>query len=758
LRSKSIYFLYRVLQAAAFPLVCLYFLLRCRRNPKYLGTMAERLGFLPREYQQTVAGAIWFHAVSVGEVMAISGLVERARAQFPFAPVFVSSTTLAGHATAREKLDAHVFYAPIDYCFAVRHVLRTIRPAMLVVAETEIWPNLFREAVRAGCGLIIVNGRISDAMADRYATWRWFFRAALEHPQQILTQGEEHRARFIDAGAPPDGVHVFGNLKYDFTPRDSSHLIRDFTAGAKVWIAASTSADEWVAEEDLVLKAFAHMPGWKLIIAPRKPHRFDEVAEKLEKAGFPFGRWSRRELNGEVLLLDTIGDLNGLFPAADVVFMGGTLAQGGGHNILEPAFFARPIVVGPHMENFREIADDFRAANAFVELRSHAELLDGVTSAAEDTRMGIRAKACADAKRGAVDRTMAAMTVVYADAVPRFRRSLPGLLWLWPFSLLWRLFRRRPVRHPESLNARVISVGNITAGGTGKTPLVIYLAQKLRDRGRQPGILTRGHGRNSHHNQLLLDPGATASVLHTGDETQLFLRSGLAPVGIGKDRVSTGRQLEEKYQLDTLILDDGFQQVKLARDLDIVMIDAMTPFGEEELLPLGRLREPLDSLSRASAFVITRAEFDQPLTGLERRIRQYNLHAPIFRLRTRPDQWVNEATAESFPATGPPFQKMLAFCGLGNPHAFWRTLDQLGIKPVERIEFSDHHRYTPGETRRFGLLVRGQGIQALLTTQKDLVNLCESTEATVAPAQVLWLRIDVEIDREEEFLKLVFGD
>jgi 3-deoxy-D-manno-octulosonic-acid transferase len=758
LRSKSIYFLYRVLQAVAFPLVSIYFLLRCRRNPKYLGTMAERLGFLPREYQQTVAGAIWFHAVSVGEVMAISGLVDLARAQFPFAPIFVSATTLAGYAIAREKLNAQVFYAPIDYCFAVRHVLRTIRPTLLVVAETEIWPNLFRETVRTGCGLIIVNGRISDAMADRYAALRWFFQAPLACPQQILTQGKEHRVRFINAGAPQERVTHFGNLKYDFTPRDISPLIRNFTTGSKVLIAASTSADEWVAEEDFVLKAFTHLPGWKLIIAPRKPERFDEVAAKLEQSGFSFGRWSKRELGGEVLLLDTIGDLSGLFPAADVVFMGGTLAERGGHNILEAAYFAKPIVVGPHMENFREIANDFRAANAIIEIRSHAELLEGILRAAADPEIGARAKACADAKRGGMEHTMQAIIGLYAASVPRYRRSLPGILWLWPFSLLWRLFRRRKVQHPVNLDVRVISVGNITAGGTGKTPLVLYLAQKLKERGRSPGILTRGYGRNSHHSQLLLEPGAKASTLHTGDETQLFLRSGLAPVGVGNDRISTGLALKQKFQLDTLILDDGFQQFRLARDLDIVMIDAMTPFGDEELLPLGRLREPLEALSRASAFVITRAEFDRPLTGIEARIRQYNIHAPIFRLRTRPDQWVHEPTAETFPASNPPFEKMLAFCGLGNPHSFWRTLDQLGIKPVERIEFNDHHRYTAAEVRRFGLLVRGQGIDALLTTQKDVVNLCESTDPTVAPAKVLWLRIGAEIDREEEFLRLVFGD
>jgi 3-deoxy-D-manno-octulosonic-acid transferase len=727
------------------------------RNRKYLGTLTERLGFLPREYQQTVATGIWFHAVSVGEVMAITGLLERARKHFPFARMYVSTTTLAGYATAREKLRAEIFYAPVDYVFAIRHVLRTIRPVLLVVAETEIWPNLFRETIRTGCGLMIVNGRISDAMAARYAGGRWFFGPVLRQANRILVQSDEHRARFIAAGALPEHVVSAGNLKYDFEPRDISETIREFAGTSKVWIAASTSADEWMNEEDLVLKAFANMPGWKLIIAPRKPERFEDVAEKMLQSGFLSGRWSNRELYGDMLLLDSIGQLSGLFAAADVVFMGGTLVERGGHNILEPAFFGKPIVVGPHMENFRDIADEFRACNAFIEIRSAAELRDAVLRAADDKEVGIRARACAAAKRGAMERAMGEMAEVYSHAVPRYRRSLPGRLWLWPFSLLWRIFRRRPCRDPDRLVARIISVGNITAGGTGKTPLVLYLAQKLKSGGLRPGILTRGHGRNSHHEQLLLEAGAKASVVHTGDETQIFLRSGLVPVGIGTDRISTGQLLKDKFGLDTLILDDGFQQFRLVRDVDIVMIDAMAPFGEEELLPLGRLREPLSALKRASAFVITRADFQQPIAGIEDRLRQCNPTAPIFRLRTKPQEWVVEATGESFRADRLPFEKTLAFCGLGNPNAYWRTLDQLEIKPLERLEFGDHHRYSEREIRRLGLLAKGRNVEALLTTQKDVVNLCEGTDAALAPIKVMWLRIGVEIDREDEFLRLVLG-
>jgi 3-deoxy-D-manno-octulosonic-acid transferase len=494
------------------------------------------------------------------------------------------------------------------------------------------------------------------------------------------------------------------------------------------------------------------MPGWKLILAPRKPDRFDEAAHLIDRRGLLFSRRSKGESGGDILLLDTIGELSGLFPLADAVFMGGSLADRGGHNILEPAFFAKPIVVGPHMENFREIAEEFRKAGAFIEITAPAELAEATLRAAADPALGLRAQACAESNRGAVDRALHEIAAVYDSAVPRYRRSLPGCLWLWPFAQLWRLFRRRPTRVQIALGVPVTSVGNITVGGTGKTPLVLYIARYLKSIGHRPGILMRGHGRSSPHKELALEPSAEASVVHTGDEAQIFLRSGIAPVGVGADRISTGRLLREKYSVDALILDDGFQGLRLARDRDIVLIDAMNPFGNEALVPLGRLREPMSALRRASAFVITRAECNRPTAGIERRLRDCNPDAPIFRSRIVPQEWVDEFSGGTYPAGALPYKKSLAFCGLGNPESFWKTLEQLGIQPQEKLEYDDHHRYTGRELQRMGLLVKALGLDALITTEKDVVNLCESAAATVAPAKILWLKIGIEIDREAEFL------
>ncbi len=317
-------------------------------------------------------------------------LLRRLRAELPSAPLFVSTTTLAGRALADQKLAGladGVFYAPIDFCFAVRRVLRTLRPAVVVVAETEIWPNLYREAKRAGCGLAVVNGRISDRAEPKYLRFKWFFGAVLRWPDRILAQSEGNRQRYLALGAPPERVSDGGNLKYDFRPSQAGipECLREFvarTAPLEIWIAASTMPPAEagdVDEDDAVIEAFRALclnhPRLLLILAPRKPERFDAAAARLEAAGISYVR--RSLLDDEpppvalpgVLLLDSMGELSSLFALDSVVFMGGSLARRGGHNVLEAAFYSRAVVVGPHMENFAEIAAEFQAGERLAEDR-----------------------------------------------------------------------------------------------------------------------------------------------------------------------------------------------------------------------------------------------------------------------------------------------------------------------------------------------------------------------------------------------------
>ena len=711
-------------------------------------------------------------------MLSLVEFVRQVRARFPDAPLFVSTATLAGKAAAGEKLAslaAGVFYAPIDYVFAVRRVLRTLRPSVVVVAETEIWPNLYRETKRTGAGLLVVNGRISDRAAPRYTALAWFFAAVLRWPDVVLAQSDAIRDLYLRLGAPADRVHTAGNLKYDFQPHRAGsgspvRALLERMQPSKVWIAASTMPPAAAAdpdEDDAVISAFQQLaaghPGLLLILVPRRPERFDPAAQKLAAAGVPYVRRSTLDAASTlalpgVLLLDTIGELAGLFFLADIVFMGGTLATRGGHNILEPAFYGRPIVAGPHLENFRAMADEFREAGAMLEIAGTAELAGAVDALLRDasraTSLGRRALACAEAKRGATDRAIAELRRLYDTSLPRYRSF--WFLLLWPFARLWELGgnrrRTRDLARRRALDRPVISVGNLAMGGTGKTPIVLALAEKLGAAGHRPGILTRGYGRHSPNKHLALAAGAHIPVQQSGDEPQLFLNSGVAPVGIGADRFLTGKLIEEKFGVDVHILDDGFQHLRLARQVDIVLIDGLDPFRGGDVFPLGRLREPLRQLARADLFVITRAECAPAMAAIEDDLRRLNPRAPIFHSRVLPVAWVELTTHERYEIAGPPFTRAGAFCGLGNPRSFWRTLRSLEIQPVEQIEYGDHHSYRPGELRNMSRTFALHGADAMLTTEKDAVNLCEEAAHLIAPLRLYWLKIQAEVDREAQFL------
>ncbi|HUP02473.1 MAG TPA: tetraacyldisaccharide 4'-kinase [Bryobacteraceae bacterium] len=764
-----------------------YFLLRGLRDGAYWRTLPQRLGFLPRSFRQTSPGAIWLHAVSVGEIQACVELLRGLRQALPRTPAFVSTTTLAGRAMAEEKLTGlaqGVFYAPVDYAFAVRRVLRALRPSVVAIAETEIWPNLIHETRRTGAAVTILNARISDRALPRYLRFRWFFGAALEGVDSILAQSEAMRQRFVAAGAPAGRVRVGGNLKYDFAPRaaDAGSPVARWMESlrpAKVWIAASTMPPAEPGdpdEDDAVIEAFERVkqdrPDLVLVLAPRKPERFEAVARKLDAAGIGFLRRSAMQWGGppglpsspelaaeprpRVLLLDTIGELSGLFALADVVFMGGTLARRGGHNILEPAFFGKPVIAGPHMENFQAIADEFRQASACLTIDGAEDLPAALERLLRDPgEMGGRGRACAQAERGAASRAVAEIAALHARGVPRYRPAQP-----WPalgaaLALAWewggRRKRTRGLKHARKLAVPVISVGNLTMGGTGKTPCVLHLAETLKEHGRNPGILTRGYGRGESK-AAALAAGAQADAALAGDEPRIFLSSGLAPVGIGADRFETGELLLRDFPVDALILDDGFQHARLHRDLDLLLIDALEPFGRGGLFPLGRLREPLSAIARADAVIITRAEFSDLAGAVESEVRRWNPRAPILRAAVQPVAWVAYGSGARYSPQSPPFQRAAAMCALGNPRSFLRTLEQLGVAPLDWAEFPDHHRYAREELRRLSQRFAARGAQAIVTTEKDAMNLPDKA-AFALP--IYWLQVAMSIEPEEQLLSLL---
>ena len=402
-----------------------FYLWKGRATGHYWRTFRARMGRLPPGLAAGRDGSIWIHAVSVGEALAARSLVEPLERALPGRPVLVSTSTAAGGAVAAQGLPAdRLFVAPFDFPWAVSSVLGGLRPSLLVLVETELWPNLIRLARRRGIPIAVVNGRISDRSFPRYLRIRSLLRPVLAQVDLFLMQSATHADRIRALGAPPERVRVSGNLKYDALaePRPPADLSALADGGAPLWVAGSTMA----GEDELVLAALrevrAGRPDARLVLAPRRPERFADVPALAEAAGF---RCVKRSAlggvpwrDGEVLLLDTVGELAGVYALATVVFVGGSLVPTGGHNVLEAAVCGKAVVVGPHMENFREIATEFRDEGALVQIDSPERLGPETLALIQDTerreRIGGRARALVDRNRGARRTTVDALAGLVA--------------------------------------------------------------------------------------------------------------------------------------------------------------------------------------------------------------------------------------------------------------------------------------------------------------------------------------------------------
>jgi 3-deoxy-D-manno-octulosonic-acid transferase len=396
-----------------------YWLLQMLRHGKYRAGLGERFGRFPKRIVPGASPVIWIHAVSVGEVLAVSGLVENMRKRLPGYQIFVSTTTDTGQKLARKRFgDDHVFYFPIDFRWAIRPYLEKLRPQLVVIAETEFWPNFLRLAHASGASIAIVNARISDSSWPGYRRFRSLLRKILSQIDIFLAQTDEDRKRLIDIGAPAERVEVSGNLKFDIelpaVPPIVASLRAAFARDQAGPIIVCGSTVE--GEEPLLMRAFENVlashPRAVLILAPRHPERFNAVDAMLKQLGVRFWRrslWSGESLAGGVLLVDTIGELAALYGVADLAFVGGSLVPRGGHNIIEPAQHGVPIVVGNHTENFRDIVGLFQSRNA-VRIVGPAELplvfLELSSDEALRKTSGIRAAETLRSQAGATTRTL----------------------------------------------------------------------------------------------------------------------------------------------------------------------------------------------------------------------------------------------------------------------------------------------------------------------------------------------------------------
>lgn len=425
------YFVYSVLLTVGLLILSPYFVFQAWRHGKYLPSLRERLGLTP--VRTGSAPAIWLHCVSVGETQAARPLAQALRERFPGHDLVVSTTTLTGQQVAREvfaKLATQIVYFPFDWHFSVRRALDRVRPSLVLIMETELWPNYLRECGRRRIPVAIVNGRLSVKSFDNYRRVRRFMARILSNVRLAAVQTADDAERIKALGLPAERVLTTGNIKFDagesLVDNALARELRErfaFAESAPLLVAASTHDPE----EEVCLTAWQKLrsaePGTRLLIAPRHPERFADVADLMKRAGV---KWARRsappspaDREAELILLDSIGELRAALSLAEIVFVGGSIAPTGGHNVLEPAAFGKCIVTGSHTFNFNEIMRVFNHAGALVQLpplpyaeasRALAnEFARLLSDGGERRALGGRAEAVVVANRGATHRTLDAI-------------------------------------------------------------------------------------------------------------------------------------------------------------------------------------------------------------------------------------------------------------------------------------------------------------------------------------------------------------
>jgi len=409
--------LYTVLLFLAMPLVLLHLLLRGLRNPAYLQRWSERFGFFQAP---PVNGGIVIHAVSVGEVNAASALVRSLARIYPRQPLCVTTFTPTGSDRVRDLFDSDVFhvYAPFDTPGAVKRFYARVEPGLLIVMETEIWPNLYVEAARRGIPVMIANARISEHSFGGYRRLRGMTSFALSHVSRIAAQSEIDENRLIAIGADPDRLEVTGNLKFDVNlpaslVEEGKAIRRDWGMERMVLLAGSThEGDETVLFEafSLLLRS---LPTALLVVAPRHPERFTRVAQQARAAGLVVSLRSEGmncPATSNCFIIDTMGELQRLYAACDVAFVGGSLERIGGHNVLEPAALSKPVLVGPHTFNFEDITAQLVSTRAAERVHDAKELAEASIRLFEDSalrsRMGQAGRDLVKSGQGALARTL----------------------------------------------------------------------------------------------------------------------------------------------------------------------------------------------------------------------------------------------------------------------------------------------------------------------------------------------------------------
>lgn len=379
-----------------------------------------RFGVFPKDLKENLKAKnnIWIHAVSVGEVLSVAQLIKRIKEIFPNHQLVVSTVTKTGFDIAKKSLpaDVLVIFAPLDLSYIVRKYVEVIAPKIYIVAETELWPNIISAIHRKEIPIVTVNGRISDKAFKGYFLFRPLVKSVLNQIDMLCVQGARDAKKLFKLGASGEKIYVVGNIKFDDLPQINTVNPKDFGLSENDLIVVAGSTHP--GEEEIILGAYENLlkefPQLRLVIAPRHIERVEEILKMIERFNKPYIKFSQiqneKKESNPVIVVDTIGQLRPLYALADVVFVGKSLTVGGGHNLIEPAYFAKPIIVGPHMKNFRDIVELFLADETILQIKNSDEFepaLKGLLQNPEERRrLGQAAKEVVYKNTGATEKTL----------------------------------------------------------------------------------------------------------------------------------------------------------------------------------------------------------------------------------------------------------------------------------------------------------------------------------------------------------------
>ena len=833
------YLIYNLLLIVVFILFVLpYYTYRLFTEKGFSRRFRQSLGRVHNKEIEKVMrkDCIWIHGASVGEIVATSPLVKQIRQEMPDRPILVSAFTVGGYNMAKQiipEADAIIFF-PLDLPFVAESMVKRIHPGIFMPVETELWPNFLRAIRERHIPVMMVNGRISEKSVKTYRYLYGIWDDMLSTVSRFCMQSSIDADYIYSLGADKNKIFVTGNTKFDqtyaeVTPEDYTRYKEELALNNcyPIIMAGSTHPGEEKALFDAFKKVREKHADARLVIAPRKVNRADEISKLASSYGFETGYRSKMLENPSlrkeysVVLLDTIGELGRIYAVGDVVFVGGSLCKTGGHNVLEPAAHAKPIIVGPNMQNFKDSYSLLSKVGACKMVNNVAELanemLDIIGNDERREKMGAASLQVIKENRGADIRSIHYLKelldltsvpsreyssypintrgindegggglrhsdaiiqyiyqIAYGPETPFYGWLILGFLrgcsYLYEYGVRLKLaMYDMGIKKKEKLDCCVISIGNITVGGTGKTPTAQKMADLIKRMGYRVVILNRGYrshwdkeiGVVSDGNKIFM------TAYEAGDEAYLMAKTlpGI-PVVIGKNRAITGKYAVEKLNAEVIIMDDGYQHWHLERDLDVVLVDTLNMFGNGCVLPRGMLREPLENLNRGDLFLLTKTDQSSVLSRMQLRktIERYNAKAPVVESVHHPKNfveiadWYKGITQNHMDLSELEGKDVMVFSAIGNPSSFEQTLSSIGLNIKEAVRYPDHHDYGMLEMQYILERASSHKAVAMITTSKDAVKIPTEFIYSSREIPLYILNMDIQVtDGFEEFKECVLN-